>query len=293
MARRRSGGGSGGFFSKIVWAFFILCMVFAWFKTPIPAGSNIGTAWEFAVAKSHAMDAWVHDFTKDGFSLPNFVFHDGKVGTGTPVQVPGTGGGSTTSAPPTAQEKSSALTQLDAVTVANAQKVDYQRSEWKHWIGTPGTSCWDTREAVLYRDAEQGSPVLLDKNGGITSDKGSACSIKSGKWVDPYSGTVFTNPADLDVDHMVPLSYTAQHGGQAWDSKKKQDYANDLTNSKHLLAVSASENRSKGDNGPSEYKPKTNLCQYGMDWTSVTKTWNISITQADKDSISSMLATCA
>jgi hypothetical protein len=273
----------------VVWAFFILCLVFAWFKTPIPAGSTVGTAWEFAVAKSNAVEAWVHNFTKDGFSLPDLILHDGK----TSPAAPGTGGGSSNTTPPTPQEKSAALSQLDSITVANAQNVNYQRSEWKHWVAQPGRSCWDTREAVLYRDAEQGSTVLLDKNGAITSDKGSACSIKSGKWIDPYSGNVFTNPSDLDVDHLVPLSYTAQHGGQEWSAQKKQDYANSLTDEGHLLAVSASENRSKGDNGPSEYKPKTNLCQYGMDWVSVTKTWNISVTQADKDSIASMLSTCA
>lgn len=285
MARRRSGRGSGGFFGKVVWAFFILCLVFAWFKTPIPAGSSVGTVWEFAVAKSHAMDAWVHDFTKGGFSLPNLIFHDGK-------SVPPTSGGTDTSAPTTPEQKSAALSQLDSVTVADAQSVNYQRTEWKHWVSA-GSGCWDVREAVLYRDAEKGSTVLLDKDGKETSNVGSACSIKSGKWVDPYSGKTFTNPSDLDVDHVVPLSYTAQHGGQDWNSAKKQDYANDLTDNRHLLAVSASENRSKGDDGPSEYKPKTNLCQYGMDWAKVTTTWHISVTQADKDSIASMLATCA
>lgn len=289
MARRRSGRGSGGFFGKVVWAFFIACLIFAWFKTPIPAGSAVSSAWEFAEAKSKAVDAWVQDFTKDGFSLPDLILHDGKAGPG--IKVPGTDGSS--AAPPTPQEKSAAVSQLNTVTVANAQTVDYERSEWKHWVSQPGTSCWDTREAVLYRDAEKGSTVLLDKSGSITSNKGSACSIKSGKWVDPYSGKVFTDPSDLDVDHVVPLSYTAQHGGQGWDSNKKRDYANDLTDSRHLLAASAGENRSKGDSGPSEYKPKTNLCQYGMDWTSVTSKWNISVTQADKDSIASMLATCA
>lgn len=291
MARRRSGRGSGGFFGKVVWAFFIACLIFAWFKTPIPAGSAVSSAWEFAVAKSHAVDAWVQDFTKDGFSLPNLVLHDGKAGPS--LKVPGTAGGNPTSAPPTPQEKSASVSQLNSVTVSDAQTVDYERAEWKHWVAQPGTSCWDTREAVLYRDAVKGSPVLLDKNGTITSNKGSACSIKSGKWVDPYSGKVFTNPSDLDVDHVVPLSYTAQHGGQAWSSEIKQNYANDMTDAHHLLAVSASENRSKGDSGPSEYKPKTNLCQYGMDWTSVTSIWHISVTQSDKDSISSMLATCA
>lgn len=289
MARRRSGRGSGGFFGKVVWAFFILCLVFAWFKTPIPAGSSVSTAWEFAVAKSHAVDAWVHDFTKGGFSLPNLVFHDGK----SVPAAPSTGGSGSDTTPPTPQEKSTALSQLDSVAVANAQTVNYQRSEWKHWISQPGSSCWDTREAVLYRDAEQGSTVLLDKDGNVTSNKGSACSIKSGKWIDPYSGKTFTNPSDLDVDHVVPLSYTAQHGGQEWSSSKKQDYANDLTDNHHLLAVSASENRSKGDNGPSEYKPKTNLCDYGIEWTSVTSKWHISVTQSDKDAIASMLTTCA
>jgi hypothetical protein len=68
MARRRSGRGSGGFFSKIMWAFLILCLVFAWFKTPIPAGSSIHSVEDFAVAKSHAVDAWVHSLKIPGMN---------------------------------------------------------------------------------------------------------------------------------------------------------------------------------------------------------------------------------
>jgi hypothetical protein len=68
MARRRSGRGSGGFFGKILWAFFILCFAFAWFKTPIEAGSSIHSVEDFAVAKSHAVDAWVHTLKIPGMN---------------------------------------------------------------------------------------------------------------------------------------------------------------------------------------------------------------------------------
>lgn len=290
--RRTNRGGGGGLGSKIIWAFFILFMVFAWFKTPVPmaTGSDV---WSFAQAKSKSVQTWVQSFTQDGFSLPKFF-------SGTPVAGGGTGtggnsGGGTGASNPTPinpADASAALASLNTLTVANADKVTYNRDEWKQWVAQPGHSCWDAREAVLYRDAKPNSVAMLDANKKTTTDVNQACSIQSGDWIDPYSGKEITNPSSIDIDHMIPLSYVAQHGGQAWDKKKKESYANDLSDPTHLLAVSASENRSKGDKGPSAYQPKIGQCSYGVAWVKVAKTWDISITSADKSALQKMLETC-
>jgi hypothetical protein len=93
---------------------------------------------------------------------------------------------------------------------------------------------------------------------------------------------------------MIPLSYAAQHGGQSWDKAKKQAYANDLSNAGHLIAVTASENRSKSDRGPSEWKPtnKAGYCVYATDWITVSKNYELSIAQEDVTALKDMLATC-
>lgn len=171
--------------------------------------------------------------------------------------------------------------------------VDYDRYTWKHWDNV--APCWTVREEVLYRDAVKDDKLtILDSNKVRTSDKSKACYIVGGTWVDPYTGETFTNPEDLDIDHVVALGYAARGGGNEWDATKKQQYANDLTNPRHLLAVSASANRSKSDKGPGEWKPsKTEYhCQYAIDWTTVVTSWELSMSGGDKNAIIEMLDTC-
>jgi hypothetical protein len=169
---------------------------------------------------------------------------------------------------------------------------NYNRDDWNHWVNV--RSCWTVREQVLYSEAQEGSVTLKDQDGKPTSDVNKACEITGGTWVDPYSDNTFTNPKDLDIDHMIPLSYTNGHGGSSWDKKKKETYANELGYSNHLIAVSAKENRSKGDKGPSVWKPSNQAywCQYATDWVNISVQWSLSTTDADKKALGEMLATC-
>lgn len=281
MARR---GGGGGFFMKIIWALFILSAVFAWFKTPVPAGTDNVVA--FAQAKSKSVEAWVKETTAGGFDISRFL--QGSEGLiidlgGEPKQL---GGESKV-------EKETSNASLDKITVASGAKVNYNRDEWKHW-SSAGASCWDTREEVLYSEATPGTIKLLDKNKKETTVKGFACSIAGGEWKDPYSGKTFTDPSKLDVDHMIPLSYAARHGGQEWDAKKKEQYANYTKFADHLIAVDAGQNRAKGDKGPSEWKPANAdyHCTYALNWITISERWGLSTTEADKAALQQMLGTC-
>ena len=179
---------------------------------------------------------------------------------------------------------------LGGLTVAESKKVDYDRNEWKHWIPTEN-KCWNTREEVLYRDAVEGSTTLLDKNKKETTDKSQACYITDGKWIDVYSGQEINSPRQIDIDHIIPLSYVAQHGGQEWTADEKMKYANDP---EVLLAVSARENRSKGDKGPGEYMPsdKSYWCSYSKQYIHVADKYTISITAKDKKTLNEGLKTC-
>ena len=68
---------------------------------------------------------------------------------------------------------------LEEIAVAESSNVDYDRSEWKHWSGTPGRSCWNTREEVLHRDAEEGTVLYVDKQMNSTTNYEEACAIGS------------------------------------------------------------------------------------------------------------------
>ena len=291
---RSSGRGRRGFgvvdFMAILLA---AALVLAFFKIPSHQSAN-GTL-DFFRGKSETIKVWAEGLGDE------FTFGDLFNGKAAGEDPSTPGGGAETPQPgevPSPPEgsastvASTAMTTLETLTVAPAEQVAYNRDEWHHWITAPGSSsCWSVRDEVLYLQAQDGSLVLLNSSGTTTTDKASACSIQSGSWVDPYGGATFTNPSDLDIDHMIPLGYAAKHGGQSWDASRKEQYANSLE-SGHLLAVSASENRSKSDSGPSEWQPDVDKCSYAINWVTISSTWSLTVDQADKDALKSMLDTC-
>jgi hypothetical protein len=293
----RSRKGKGGL-AGIVSFFVIGACIVGFFN--VPSDPQLNQIPDMLKSKSLTVEAWMQNCApnaiKGDFSRCSLISNvqTGGVTPSNPLpSQPGTGNnnGGNAPAPANSSETNRVLSTLK---VADAQKVEYDRDEWNHWI-SQGSSCWDTRDQVLYDEAvKDASLVLADKSGKTVTDVAKACSVKSGTWNDPYSGNVFTNPKELDVDHMIPLSYAAQHGGQAWDEKKKEEYANNLSNPNHLIAVKASENRSKSDKGPSEWKPsnKDDYCTYATDWVTISANYGLTLTKSDAAALTSMLATC-
>jgi hypothetical protein len=96
------------------------------------------------------------------------------------------------------------------------------------------------------------------------------------------------------VDHFIPLYNAHNSGGWKWDKDKKATYANFMTDPDHLIAVQSSVNRSKGADGPDQWKPpdKTYWCEYATDWIRIKKTWDLSVTTSESNALNEMLATC-
>ena len=115
---------------------------------------------------------------------------------------------------------------------------DYDRGDWKHWIDSD-KDCQNTRHEVLIDESLVGVTFKSDKR----------CQVAAGKWVDPYTGETITDATRLDVDHMVPLRNAHDSGGWRWDNGKKSSYANEMAYADHLIAVTASANRKKGQGG--------------------------------------------
>ncbi|MBN1171600.1 MAG: HNH endonuclease [Micromonosporaceae bacterium] len=163
------------------------------------------------------------------------------------------------------------------VATANSMK-GYSRDRFPHW-SDQGDGC-DTRDVVLKRD---GSNVKI-KN---------SCTITSGKWTSVYDNKTFTDPGKLDIDHMVPLANAWRSGADSWEDTKRSSFANDLTRPQ-LLAVSATTNRSKGDQDPSQWTPpnKAYWCVYATKWITVKSQWDLTVTAAEKSKLAEMLETC-
>ncbi|MFE4635405.1 DUF1524 domain-containing protein [Streptomyces sp. NPDC056773] len=172
-----------------------------------------------------------------------------------------------------------ARTQLAALKVAPPGTMSgYSRDKFTHWA-EQGDKC-DTREVILQRD---GANVTRD----------SQCKAVSGTWKSLYDDVVVTEASKVDIDHMVPLAEGWRSGAAGWDAAKRKAFANDLTRPQ-LLAVTASSNRSKGDQSPDQWQPpsKAAWCQYGRAWTTVKSVYGLTVTVPEKEMLSTMLDTC-
>lgn len=168
--------------------------------------------------------------------------------------------------------------QLKKLTVAKPGSMKgYSREKFPHWRSTGG-NC-DVRDSVLKRD---GSKVKL-----------SGCNVVAGTWKSVYDGKTLSSPAQADIDHLVPLANAWRSGASAWTTEKRGDFANDLDDPQ-LVAVSASSNRSKGDQDPSTWKPTdtSSWCGYAEDWIAVKTHWKLTVTTAEKTALDDMLRKC-
>ena len=142
----------------------------------------------------------------------------------------------------------------------------YDRKLWKHWIDED-KDCQNTRHEVLIEESL--TPVTFK------TDKG--CRVVSGSWLGAYSGNVFTDASQLDIDHLVPLKESHESGGFDWDADRRKDYANDLSDPNTLIAVDRGLNRQKGAGDPAEWLPPNQAYQveYAEAWVAVKRKWGL------------------
>ncbi|MDE2942029.1 MAG: HNH endonuclease family protein, partial [Chloroflexota bacterium] len=170
-----------------------------------------------------------------------------------------------------------------AIAPPSGDSPSYHRDEWPHWTDEDG-DCQDTRQEVLI--AESLSAVEY-----TDSDE---CRVASGTWTGPYTGEEFADPANLDIDHLVPLANAHVSGGWEWSESRKSQYANDISFEGHLVAVHGQSNRTKGASGPEEWRPPESSywCQYAIDWITIKNSWGLTSTEAELAALSEMLDTC-
>ncbi|TDV50681.1 HNH endonuclease family protein [Actinophytocola oryzae] len=188
-------------------------------------------------------------------------------------------GGTAAATPPGVPSAATAARELAALTVAaDGSMSGYDRDKFPHWHTVSG-SC-DTRETVLDRDGD-----------GV--EAGSDCAPTSGSWTSPYDGDTWSQPSDVDIDHMVPLAAAWRTGASSWTAARREAFANDL-DSPQLWAVTDNVNQSKGDQTPDTWKPplESEWCEYSRAYTHVKYLYDLTVNAAEEGALEDMLATC-
>ena len=154
----------------------------------------------------------------------------------------------------------------------------YDRDHFAGWLDSDG-DCVNTRHEVLQVEA------------ATFSMASSGCSVASGEWFDPYTARSYTNPRDLDVDHVVALADAWVSGAYAWADELLDRFSNDLGN---LNAIYSGENRSKSAKGPADYSPSAPAarCEYLVQYATVKLEYRLSISPEDFDALAAGLRGC-
>lgn len=165
---------------------------------------------------------------------------------------------------------------------AEAGSATYLRTEFRHWIDADRNGC-DTRQEVLRTESR------------VAVTYGTGCRVASGQWRSPYDGAVWTQPADVDIDHLVALREAWESGARNWTTARRQAFANDLAFAPTLIAVTDNVNASKSYFDPARWLPplRGHHCTYAINWVRVKYRWRLSVDSAERAALLQILSgTC-
>jgi hypothetical protein len=164
-----------------------------------------------------------------------------------------------------------------------APKTGYDRDHYgPAWFDVDRNGC-DTRNDILR--------LQLSSRG----DDG--CVVESGRLEDPYTGRTIdflrgaATSSAVQIDHVVALSDSWQKGAQNLTYEQRVQFANDPLN---LQATDGPTNQQKGDGDAATWLPPNTAhrCEYVSRQIAVKATYELWVTQAEHDAMTSLLADC-
>ncbi|MDQ0831470.1 hypothetical protein QF032_003314 [Streptomyces achromogenes] len=188
-------------------------------------------------------------------------------------------------APVTADADKAAARKLieELPTKGRGPKTGYDRDKFGYaWMDTADgvplarNGC-DTRNDLMRRDGQN-----------LRFRTGSDCVVIAMTLHDPYTGTTIDwrkqKAAEVQIDHVVPLSYSWQMGSSRWPAAKRKRLANDVLN---LIPVEGRANSAKGDSGPASWLPpdKSIRCAYAVRFAQVAVKYEMPVTAADEQAM--------
>lgn len=155
----------------------------------------------------------------------------------------------------------------------------FNEEDWAYEQDFDG-DCQSTRQEML----------VLTSRVEVSYTNPRNCVVRTGEWLDEYTGKLFTVATQIDLDHIIPLLYAHTHGGDRWPPGKKLQFANDPYN---LMLVEKREIRRKSDRGPNSYMPREEYrCQYARAWEGIADKYDLTLEGRDRNEIFRVLRDC-
>lgn len=118
------------------------------------------------------------------------------------------------------------------------------------------------------------------------------CTVTAGRWRTLYDDRTYTSPAQVEIDHLVPLSEAWGSGAKIWRQGQRVAFANDLGFADALNAMPSALDQAKGASGPESWLPPANVCRYVTAWTAVKLRWSLSVDPAEQAALLRAAAAC-
>ena len=156
----------------------------------------------------------------------------------------------------------------------------FNEDDWSYEEDFDG-DCQSTRQEILVLTSMVDVRYTNPRN----------CVVRTGEWLDEYTGELFKVAVKLEVDHIIPRMYAHTHGGDRWTPEKKLAFANDPLN---IMLVERREIRRKRDRGPSRYLPRAEFqCEYINLWNQISEKYDLQLGTTDRSTISRLNADCS
>ena len=156
----------------------------------------------------------------------------------------------------------------------------FNEDDWTYEEDFDG-DCQSTRQEILVLTSRVDVRYTNPRN----------CVVRTGEWLDEYTGELFKVAVKLEVDHIIPRMYAHTHGGDRWTPEKKLAFANDPLN---IMLVERREIRRKRDRGPSRYLPRAEFqCEYINLWNQISEKYDLQLSTIDRSTISRLTADCS
>jgi hypothetical protein len=172
-----------------------------------------------------------------------------------------------------------ALDVLASIPVQREQPDGYDRDRFRYGDTVDAYGC-RTRARVLMRDSL--TPAQVDAGG---------CAVVAGDWFSRYDGVTWSDPAEVEIDHVVALKEAWDSGAWQWDDARLTAFGNDVEDVRSLVVVTGAENTSKGEKDPSNWIPPNAgaVCTYVADWTAIKARWGLSMDESEFGRIRNLL----